>query len=159
METRHVIQDLRKRLQLSQDDFAAKLFITRQAVSRWETGETIPSTDMLKQIAETFAVSIDALLGVSPRQCQSCGMTLYSDTVKGSNFDGSLSEEYCSYCFRNGSYTQDITMEEMAEHNLQDLDAWNLEMGLNLSKEQARPQLLDFLHTLERWKPMEQSRV
>ena len=61
METRDAILELRKSLSLSQDEFAEKLLITRQAVSRWENGETIPNTDTLKLIAETFNVSADYL--------------------------------------------------------------------------------------------------
>ena len=61
METKDMILNLRKDLGLSQDEFAEKLFVTRQAVSRWENGETIPNIDTLKLIAETFHVSVDHL--------------------------------------------------------------------------------------------------
>lgn len=152
MGTKEMIHELRKNARLSQSEFAEKLFVTRQAVSRWENGETIPSTDMLLQMAETFDTSVDALLGVAPRQCQSCGVMLDSDEIKGNEADGSKSEHYCSYCFQNGRFAHNISMEEMAEHNLRDLDSWNRETGLNLSKEQAKAQLLSFLPTLERWK-------
>ncbi|MDR0396889.1 MAG: helix-turn-helix domain-containing protein, partial [Oscillospiraceae bacterium] len=47
MEARESLLSLRTRLELTQDELAAKLHVTRQAVSRWETGETIPSTDTL----------------------------------------------------------------------------------------------------------------
>ena len=47
--------------------------------------------------------------------CQSCGMPLESDDVKGTEKDGSKSECYCSYCYQNGGFTQDITMDEMIE--------------------------------------------
>lgn len=146
-----MIQELRRNLQLSQDEFAKRLFVTRQAVSRWETGETVPSTDVLKQMAETFDVSVDALLGVSAKQCQSCGMILDCDAVKGTDADGGKSEEYCAYCFQKGAFVHDLTMEEMAEHNLQDLDEWNRETGCHFTKDQARAQLLEFLPTLKRW--------
>ena len=53
-----------------------KLCVTRQAVSRWETGETVPSTDTLKEIAKTFQVPVDRLLGYPAGFCQSCGMAL-----------------------------------------------------------------------------------
>lgn len=152
METKDRIYNLRKGLQLSQDEFAARLFVTRQAVSRWETGETMPSTDTLRQIAGTFDVSVDALLGMPPRQCQSCGMMMDGDAVKGTNEDGSLSDAYCSYCFADGAFAHASTVAEMAEHNLRDLDAWNRATGLDLSKEEARAQLLAFLPTLARWR-------
>lgn len=74
METKEMILKLRKSLDLSQDEFAGRLFVTRQAVSRWENGDTIPNTETLKLIAETFQVSVDYLLGHPARLCQSCGM-------------------------------------------------------------------------------------
>ena len=45
METKDVIRELRTKAELSQDELAEKLFVTRQAVSRWETGETVPNTE------------------------------------------------------------------------------------------------------------------
>jgi ribose-phosphate pyrophosphokinase len=63
METQNIIAELRRSHKLSQEEFAEKLFVTRQAVSRWETGETLPNTDTLKLISRTFDVSINSLLG------------------------------------------------------------------------------------------------
>ena len=64
MEIKNVLCELRKKQGLSQDEMAARLFVTRQAVSRWENGETIPSIDMLKKMAEIFDVSIGRFLGI-----------------------------------------------------------------------------------------------
>ena len=77
MQTKDVLLSLRTQHGLSQDELAEKVFVTRQAVSRWETGETTPNTDTLKLLAALFDVSIDTLLG-EPRQviCHHCGMTL-----------------------------------------------------------------------------------
>ena len=70
METKTALLELRKRLGLSQEEIAERLFLTRQAVSRWENGETTPSIDTLKMISKTFDVSISSLLGVdSNRLC------------------------------------------------------------------------------------------
>ncbi len=158
METKDVILELRKGLSLSQDEFAKKLLITRQAVSRWENGETIPNTDTLKLIAETFNVSIDYLLGHPSGQCQSCGMVLIKDSDKGTESDGRKSEEYCAFCYQQGRFIQDLTIEELIEHNLQDLDNWNQETGLQLTKQEARAELLKFLPTLKRWRQKESSK-
>lgn len=49
METKDVILQLRNRENLSQEELAEKLFVTRQAVSRWENGETLPNTETLKR--------------------------------------------------------------------------------------------------------------
>ena len=67
METKDVIFEFRKKAGLSQDELAEKVFVTRQAVSRWETGETVPNTETLKQLSTLFDVSINTLLG-SPRK-------------------------------------------------------------------------------------------
>ena len=47
--------------------------------------------------------------------CQSCGMPLTED-VLGTNADGSKNEDYCMYCYKDGKFLQDCTMEEMIEH-------------------------------------------
>ena len=48
METKDVILELRTKKGLSQDELAGKVMVTRQAVSRWENGETVPNTETLK---------------------------------------------------------------------------------------------------------------
>ena len=74
METKDIILELRTKKRMSQEELADKVFVTRQAVSRWETGETVPNTETLKQLSKLFDVSINTLLG-SPRQlvCECCG--------------------------------------------------------------------------------------
>jgi len=81
VETKDTILQLRKQHGLSQEDMAEKLFVTRQAVSRWENGETTPSTETLKLISKLFDISINTLLD-TPRQviCQACGMPLEEGT-------------------------------------------------------------------------------
>ena len=71
METKDVILQLRTQKGLSQDELAEKIMVTRQAVSRWENGETVPNTETLKLLSQEFDVSINTLLG-APRQlvCQ-----------------------------------------------------------------------------------------
>lgn len=44
--------------------------------------------------------------------CQSCGMPL-TNTNKGTNADGSLNEDYCTYCYQNGKFTQNLTMSQI----------------------------------------------
>lgn len=106
METKQVILTLRTKTGLSQDELAEKLFVTRQAVSRWENGDTVPNTETLKLLSRLFDVSINTLLG-SPRQlvCQCCGMPLESDDMLGRDSDGTLNEDYCKWCYADGTYT------------------------------------------------------
>lgn len=47
--------------------------------------------------------------------CQSCAMPLESLDLHGTNADGSKNEDYCHYCFQEGSFTKEESMEEMIE--------------------------------------------
>ena len=63
MNTKDVLLELRTKNNLSQDDLAEKVFVTRQAVSRWENGDTVPNTETLKLLSNLYNVSINTLLG------------------------------------------------------------------------------------------------
>ena len=63
METKQVIYELRTKNGMSQDELADKIMVTRQAVSRWENGETIPNMETLKLLSKEFNMSINKLLG------------------------------------------------------------------------------------------------
>ena len=57
---------MRKVLQLTQEDIAEKLGVTRQSVAKWEAGESIPDLDKCKQLADIFGVSLDDLANYEP---------------------------------------------------------------------------------------------
>jgi len=145
METKDVIFKLRGEKGLSQEELAEKVYVTRQAVSRWENGETIPNTETLKLLSEFFDVSINTLLG-SPRKlvCQCCGMPL-EDATTSKEPDGAFNEEYCKWCFADGEYMYhdmdeliDICVNNMASEDF--------------STEQARAYMKDMLPKLDYWK-------
>ena len=75
------IVDLRKKHGLSQEDLADKLFVSRQAISKWERGEALPDTDNLISISKHFSVSLDELVG--------------NDFVKNTSEDTELQTEKC----------------------------------------------------------------
>ena len=107
METKDIILELRTKKGISQEELAEKIFVTRQAVSRWETGETLPNIEALKLLSKLFDVSINTLLG-SPRQlvCECCGMPI-DDSNAGHEKDGAFNEDYCKWCYAEGEYTLD----------------------------------------------------
>ncbi|MBP3308317.1 MAG: helix-turn-helix domain-containing protein [Clostridia bacterium] len=129
MQTKDIILELRTKKGLSQEELAERIFVTRQAVSRWETGETIPNIDTLKLLSGLFDVSINTLLG-SPRElvCQCCGMPL-EDLTTSREADGNFNEEYCKWCYSGGEYTLDIWQvggkEKLEEFKRQLLDEFN----------------------------------
>ena len=102
------IRDLRILKGLSQDELAEKVFVTRQAVSRWENGETTPNPDTLMLLSRLFDVSINTLLG-SPRQmvCHCCCMTL-DDATTSREINGLYNEDYCKWCYSDGEFTLDF---------------------------------------------------
>ena len=104
METKDIILELRTKKGMSQEELAEKVFVTRQAVSRWETGETTPNTETLKLLSKLFDVSINTLLG-SPRQliCQCCGMPLEDSNISKEK-EGFFNEEFCKWCYADGEY-------------------------------------------------------
>ena len=148
METRTILKQLRENHHLTQDQMAEKLMVTRQAVSRWENGETQPNTDTLRLLSKEFNVSINTLLG-SPRQliCQCCGMPL-EDAIIGRNKDGSLNEDYCQWCYADGTYTysdMDDLIRVCLPHMVQQ----------GFTEDQARSYMKQMLPTLDYWKRYE----
>ena len=145
MNTQDVIYRLRTQRGLSQDELAEKVFVTRQAVSRWETGETVPGTETLKLLSDFFSVSINTLLGFPQKLvCQCCGMPL-EDAILGRNRDGSINEHYCQWCYADGTFTYS-NMDDLI-----DVSAGHM-TSETVSEEQAREYLRQLLPTLDYWK-------
>ena len=145
MATKDVILSLRTKNGLSQDELAEKVFVTRQAVSRWENGETVPNPNTLKLLSALFDVSINPLLG-TPRKliCQCCGMPL-EDSLLSREPDGSFNEDYCKWCYADGQF---------AYQDLQTLTDFLVEhmSNENWSAEQARAYFEAQLPQLQHWR-------
>lgn len=145
METKNIILELRKKKGLSQEELANRVYVTRQAVSRWENGETMPNTETLKLLSKLFDVSINTLLG-SPekRICQCCGMPL-DDLSFSKELDGSFNEEYCKWCYTDGHFVY-TSLEELTDFLVGHManDNW--------TAEQARAFFENELPKLNYWK-------
>ena len=74
--------------------------------------------------------------------CQSCGMPLADNNDFGTNADGSLNEKYCKYCFVDGKFVQQCTMDEMIEHCAQFVEEFNKDSEHKVTRWSDRPQLL-----------------
>ena len=68
------LAQMRKVLQLTQEDVAEKLGVTRQSVAKWESGESVPDLDKCKQLAEIFGVSLDDLANYEPDENLGLGL-------------------------------------------------------------------------------------
>ena len=146
METKTILLNLRTEKGLSQEELAEKLFVTRQAVSRWENGETLPNTEVLKLLSKLFQVSINTLLGC-PRKlvCQCCGMPLEDDASVSREPDGTLNEEYCKWCYKEGQF---------AYSSIEELTCFRVVVMSkdNWPKEQARAYFEAQLPQLGHWR-------
>ena len=145
MKTCEILKSLRDKHALSQEELAERLFVTRQAVSRWENGEALPTTDTLRRLPALFDVSINTLLG-SPRRlvCQCCGMLLTDDGQLSRETDGGFNEEYCKWCYADGKFAykgMDQLLEFLVEHM----------SGENFPPEQARAYFAAALPKLKHW--------
>ena len=149
MNTKEVLFELRTKNGLSQDELAEKVYVTRQAVSRWENGDTVPNTETLKLLSNLFKVSINTLLG-APRQlrCQCCGMPL-EDAIISRNKDGSLNEDYCQWCYADGTYTYS-NMDDLIDVCITHM------VNEDFSEEQARAYMKQMLPKLDYWKRYEE---
>lgn len=145
METKNVILELRTKNGFSQDELAEKIHVTRQAVSRWENGETIPNIETLKLLSKLFDISINTLLG-SPRKliCQCCGMPL-DDSSISKETDGTFNEEYCKWCYADGKFVY------TSKEELLDFLAGHMS-NENWSPEQVRAYFEVQLSKLNHWK-------
>lgn len=84
--------------------------------------------------------------------CQSCAMPLGDDPqMYGSNADGSKNDEFCCYCYEDGKYTHDCTMEQMIDICVPHMVKGNPD----LTQEQAREMMKQYLPMLRRWKGRE----
>ena len=148
MAIKDVLSQIRKEKGVTQEELAHKLFVTRQAVSRWENGETTPSVDMTKLIAIALDVPVMRLLDL-PQEgvCQCCG-TPFSvpDMEKGTNADGSENPDFCKWCYDNGVFANE-TMDEVIE-----ISAPYLAEASGVSLDEAVSFMGVLLPTLGRWK-------
>ncbi len=144
METKEILYTLRIKHGYSQEALAEKVFVTRQAVSRWETGESIPGTDTLVLLSKLFDVSINTLLG-SPRKlvCQCCGMPLDDDSISREP-DGTFNEDYCKWCYADGKFVYQ-SMDELIDFLSQHM------ANENWPPEQVRAYLKGMLPNLAHW--------
>ena len=145
METGNILYELRMKNGLSQDELAQKLFVTRQAVSRWENGETVPNTETLKLLSRLFDVSINTLLG-SPQKlvCQCCGMPL-EDSLMSREVDGDINEKYCKWCYNDGKFKY-LNMNTLIDFCVNHMasEEW--------PEERVRQYMGEMLPKLEYWK-------
>lgn len=146
MKTSEILKSIRIKNNLTQDEMAEKLLVTRQAISQWENGETEPNIESLKLLSTIFNISINTILGSLQKLiCQCCGMPLDDDNMISREIDNSFNEEYCKWCYvdekfvyKNISELTDFLVSHMSNENF--------------TPEQAREYFNEQLPKLNHWK-------
>ena len=90
--------------------------------------------------------------GQLPLFCQSCGMPLMNNEDCGTNADGSINFDYCQYCYKDGRFLQECTMDGMIEHCAQFVDEVNKNMPKPVTKEEYKRMMQGFFPMLKRWR-------
>ena len=141
------ISDARKAAGLTQEQLAAKVFVTRQAVSRWENGESEPGIDMRKLLANALGVPIPNLFDLHDvPACQCCGTPFdVPDMPFGTNADRTENPDYCAWCYQDGEFTAG-GLDEIIELNVP-----YLMQATGYSQEEAVSFMGALLPTLKRW--------
>jgi len=135
------IKKIRKLNNLTQKDFADKLFVTRQAVTRWEAGETTPTIETLKAIIDAFNIDANALFD-STSVCQSCGRQLENLDDIGTNADRTANNDYCNPCITDGVLYPANSLDEWVDLCIEYMDDKSSE---------AKEQFKEHLKSLKRW--------
>ncbi len=151
MAINDVLPQLRKERNMTQGDLAKKLYVTRQAVSRWENGETTPNIDMAKLIAIALDVPIMRVLDLPEEPaCQCCGTPFSVPNMpKGADADGTENPNYCKWCYDQGEFAS-ATMDDVIEKS-----APYLVQATGVTLDEAVSFMGAMLPTLKRWKEEE----
>lgn len=148
MSFRESLIAAREERNMTQRELAEKLYVTRQAVSRWENGETEPGIDMRKLIANVLNVPVIDLLDLKVSDlCQCCGTPFTVPNMDhGTNEDGSENLEYCKWCYDKGSFTY------ISEDDLIEKTAPYLMEATGMSLEEAISFMGVLVPELKHWK-------
>lgn len=152
MAIKDVITAIRKEAGITQTEMARKLYVTRQAVSRWETGETEPGIDMIKLICVSFNVPLERFFEMPMEYyCQCCSMPIPDEEIHGREADGSVNASFCKYCYDHGDFTaKNVSMDDFIERTAP-MEA----EALGISREEAVSLMATLLPHLKRWKEVE----
>ena len=97
-------------------------------------------------IATKFQIDKEDNAMEKRHDCQSCGMPVTAEDLKGTRKDGSLTDEFCTYCYQKGAFTQDVSMGEMVEICVPHL------VNSGMQEADARKLMQETLPKLSRWK-------
>lgn len=146
-------------------DAEAPFFLAQELIPGWLKGieatycppegyfvaDTMP--DAFEAYESTFPKKEKLLHpGQLPQFCQSCGMPLTSIEECGTHADGTPCFDYCRYCYADGKFLQECTMDEMIETCAQFVDEVNKQMPNPLTRDEYKTMMHGFFPRLKRWR-------
>lgn len=151
MKVGEAIATARQRAGLTQEQLAAEVYVTRQAVSRWERGESEPGIDMRKLLASALGIPVVELLELPDAPaCQCCGTPFDVPNMPfGTNADGTENPDYCGWCYRDGEFTS-AGLDDLIERNVP-----YLMEATGYTQEEAVSFMGALVPTLKRWRGVE----
>ena len=155
MSIGETIKSARRNVGLTQEQLASKVYVTRQAVSRWETGESEPGIDMRKLLASVLDIPVAELLDLPDGPaCQCCGAPFDVPNMPfGTNADGTENPDYCKWCYQDGEFTS-AGLDEIIERNVP-----YLMQATGYTAEEAVSFMGALLPTLKRWSSVQNHNV
>ncbi|MCD8101405.1 MAG: zinc ribbon domain-containing protein [Alistipes sp.] len=84
--------------------------------------------------------------------CQSCAMPLTNPEEIGTEKDGTKSADYCIYCYKDGEFTEELTMEECIDKCTQYLAEYNEHAGREVTLDEAKAMMRETFPKLKRWR-------
>ena len=149
MSIGQVIKVVREERGLTQSQFAHELFVTQQALSRWEKGTAEPSIDMIRLISTRFEVPMARLMEMPDNGFakESCAMPFYRRKTMAPNRMEREARLY-SYCYDDGVFLQDYANSD----ELIAACAPMMAESCHISVEQAEDCMSALLPNLKRWR-------
>ena len=134
---------------LSPDTLRRRLAVLGQEIFRAHSEEPdtpcqVPDATMEpSQTKEVLSMDVKEM-----RFCQSCGMPLTPGVELGTEADGAVNPDYCSYCYKDGQFAGEMTMEEMIDF----CTPMMVQANPGMTEEQAKAQMHQFFPMLKRWR-------
>ena len=119
--------------------------------ARTDGASTIRASSIALGFHRPCSIETYNINNMEQKFCQSCGMPL-RDEVLGTNADGTKNEDYCMYCYKDGQFLQDCTMEEMIEHCAQFVNEVNKGLPQPITKEEYKQMMQQYFPMLKRWR-------
>ena len=88
----------------------------------------------------------------TPLFCQSCGMPMTATEHFGTNKDLTANRDYCCYCYDEGNFTEELTMDEMIERYADLVEEYHRQVEKEFNREEVMAQMQQRFPQLKRWR-------